>query len=124
MVVDSETIIEVGKVIGALSCILGVPLGVYKIAKNWNTKLFSKIEQLEHNIQELRNELNELKIENDKRFNEITENIHDMRGTSRTFYSVFNTMIGVMYKHHPSDELAEVKKNITEEIINKATRED
>ena len=62
-----------------------------------------------------------MKEDNKKRFNDLSDEIKDMRGTSRTFYSVLNTIIEIMYKNHPEKDLADAKKTINNELIDKAT---
>lgn len=114
-------IIEVGKIVSALVCITGIPLGLYKAFKNWANKLFSKIESIEDSVNNLKTEVENMKIENDRRFSELNNNINDVKGTSRTFYSIINTVIDVMYKHHPDNELDNAKKAVTNELIAKAT---
>lgn len=121
MTITIDSIVEIGKLVSAIICIAGIPLGIYKLFKKWTTSLFEKIDRLEESVTSLKTEVENMKRENDRRFKELNDNITDMKGTSRTFYSVFNTMVEVIYKHHPSDELAEAKKTVTNELINKAT---
>lgn len=124
MNITPELIIEIGKVISAIVCIAGIPLALYKVLKRWSQGLFDKIDKLEDKINSLKTEVENMKGENNRRFNEINDSIKDMRGTSRTFYSVLNTLIEVMYKKDPSKELDGVKKQISNELIAKATKED
>lgn len=121
MTITVESLVEVSKLISAIICIAGIPLGVYKLFKKWTKSLFDKIDKLEQSVTNLKTEVENMKSENDRRFTELNTNIIDMKGTSKTFYTVFNTMIEVIYKNHPSAELAEAKKTVTNELIAKAT---
>lgn len=119
----AETIIEAGKVVSAILCMIGIPIGIFKFLKGWNKKLFEKIENLERSVRDIKNEIHNMKEDNKKRFNDLSDEIKDMRGTSRTFYSVLNIIIEIMYKNHPDKELADAKKTINDELIDKATHQ-
>lgn len=124
MTITAEMIVEIGKVVSALIVVVGIPIGAYKIVKKWNNNLFQKIEVMGEKIDNLKAEVENMKIESNKKFNELNDSIKDIRSTNRTFYNVLNTIIDVLYKKDPNTELDNVKKQISDELIKKATKEE
>jgi hypothetical protein len=121
--ITSDDIIMLGKVVSAILIIIGVPSGIYKAFKKWSDKLFNEINSLKNDMNNIKTDMNSLQVDNNRRFNEVNDNIRDLRSSTGTFYKVLSTVVEVMYRNDPSNEKIEnVKDDINNELINNATR--